>query len=234
MRGSPRGVGRRAQCGCADVGGCVRARGRPGSLSLRLESVGESWRSYTGERSAATPAASPPPATPHAKVLRSSRVWTNSCLVMSPDLSVVKGERGGDTQGTAATFAGARCIIPPARGAPPSIRARRVPVVVEEEHGLVDILRHQPRVHPEQGRLELARLDLVRVRVRVRVRVWVWTRIRVRIRGTGSVSAQGLSWLVLTWPLLSWSRTEKMASATSTGPKGVTGVEGGVRRCKGA
>ena len=38
MRGSPRGVGRRAQCGCADVGGCVRARGRPGSLSLRLES----------------------------------------------------------------------------------------------------------------------------------------------------------------------------------------------------
>ena len=154
--------------------------------------------------------------------------------MMSPDLSVVKGERGGDTQGTAATFAGARCIIPPARGAPPSIRARRVPVVVEEEHGLVDILRHQPRVHPEQGRLELARLDLVRVRVRVRVRVWVWTRIRVRIRGTGSVSAQGLSWLVLTWPLLSWSRTEKMASATSTGPKGVTGVEGGVRRCKGA
>eukprot|EP00964_Phaeocystis_antarctica_P072150 scaffold44086_cov63-Phaeocystis_antarctica.AAC.12 len=97
---------------------------------------------------------------------------------MSPDLSMVKGERGGDTQGTIARFACARCMLPPARGAPPSTHARRVPVVVEEEHGLVDILRHQPRVHPEQGRLELARLDLVRVRVRVR-------------RGTGTGSDSG-------------------------------------------
>lgn len=67
-----------------------------------------------------------------------------------------------------ATFACAQCILPPACGASPTIHARRVPVLVEEEHGLVDILRHQPRVHSEQGRLELARLDLVRVRVRAR------------------------------------------------------------------
>ena len=37
------------------------------------------------------------------------------------------------------------------------------PVFVEEEHGVVDIFRPQPGVHPEQRLLELARLDLVRV-----------------------------------------------------------------------
>ena len=180
MRGSPR---TRCTVGgvlCADarvwVRGWVRARAKRSAWQLELETGIVSLSGNLSDRripgTAAfgghTRAASPPPATPHAKVLRSSRVCTNSCLVMSPDLSVGKGERGGDTQGTVARFACARCILPPARGAPPSTHARRVPVVVEEEHGLVDILRHQPRVHPEQGRLELARLDLVRVRARVR------------------------------------------------------------------
>ena len=63
----------------------------------------------------------------------------------------------------------------PPRGAPPSIRARRVPVFVEEEHGFVDIFRPQPGVHPEQRLLELARLHLVRVGERV----GPWIRARV-------------------------------------------------------
>ena len=76
------------------------------------------------------------------------------------------------------------------------------PVFVEEEHGVVDILRPQPGVHPEQRLLELARLDLVRVGGRVGRWIRVDARVGIWIRATGSVSAQGLSRLVWTWPLL--------------------------------
>ena len=105
MRGSPR---TRCTVGgvlCADarvwVRGWVRARAKRSAWQLELETGIVSLSGNLSDRripgTAAfgghTRAASPPPATPHAKVLRSSRVCTNSCLVMSPDLSAVNAER---------------------------------------------------------------------------------------------------------------------------------------------
>ena len=215
------------------VGGCKTKSQEVGrtatslSLTLRLDIIVSGNRgeripgiiaAFGGHSRAVSPP--PPPATPHAKVLRSSRVCTNSCLVMSPDLSAVQGERGGDHrklwQHSPAHSAFSR---PPVAHPPLSTR------------GACLFLSKRSMVSSISSGISPASIPS-RVALSSLVLTWFgfgYGHVRVWIRGTDSVSAQGLSWLALTWPLLLWSRTEKMASATSTGPKG---ARGGCRGCR--